>query len=94
MNELIDKINNLKNELNNTKEVQEIISINRLISQDKDLLDKINKYNLTKDERIKEEILKNKLFKEYKDKEIDLNILIMQINSELKKINSKGSCSL
>ena len=94
MNELIDKINNLKNELNNTKEVQEIISINRLISQDKDLLDKINKYNLNKDERIKEEILKNKLFKEYKDKEIDLNILIMQINSELKKINSKGSCSL
>lgn len=94
MNELIDKIDNLKNELNNTKEVQEIISINRLISQDKDLLDKINKYNLTKDERIKEEILKNKLFKEYKDKEIDLNILIMQINSELKKINSKGSCSL
>ncbi len=94
MNELIDKIDNLKNELNNTKEVQEIISINRLISQDKDLLDKINKYNLTKDERIKEEILKNKLFKEYKDKEIYLNILIMQINSELKKINSKGSCSL
>ena len=94
MNELIDKINNLKNELNNTKEVQEIISINRLISQDKDLLDKINKYNLNKDERIKEEILKNKLFKEYKDKEIDLNILIMKINSELKKINSKGSCSL
>ena len=94
MNELMNKIDNLKEEINNTKEVKDIISINNKILKDEDLLNKISKYNKTKDEKIKEEILSNKLFREYKEKEIDLNVLILQINNELKKISDKGKCSL
>jgi len=94
MNELMNKIDNLKQELDNTKEVQDIISINNEIIKDKELLENIKKYNETKDEKIKEKVLSNKLFKEYKDKEIDLNVLILSINKRLKEINNKGMCSL
>ena len=34
------------------------------------------------------------LYKEYKEAETNLNILILKINKELKKINSKGKCGL
>ncbi len=94
MNELMKKIDKLKLELDNSKEVKDITIINNKILKDKDLLDKISKYNTTKDEKIKNEILSNELFKEYKDKEIDLNVLILKINNELKKISNKGKCNL
>ena len=80
MNELMNKIDILKQELDNTKEVKDIISINNEIIKDKELLSNIKKYNETHDEKVKEKILSNKLFKEYKDKEIDLNVLILSIN--------------
>ena len=58
------------------------------------LLKALNNTKETNDIRLKEKILSNKLFKEYKDKEIDLNVLIMQINNKLKEISDKGKCSL
>ena len=66
MEELIEKIEKLKKELDNTEQVQ----------------------------KIKEEIYKNNLYQEYKKSETELNILILQINNELKKINNKGKCGL
>ena len=94
MNELIELVDNFKKSLDNTKEVQEIKEYNKKISKDKDLLSKIKKYNDTKDESLKKEILSNKLFNEYKEKEIDFNVLILKINKELKRISSKKGCSL
>ena len=94
MNELMELVDNLKKSLDNTKEVQDIKDYNKKISLDKDLLDKIKKYRETQDESLKKEILSNKLFQEYKDKEIDFNILILKINKELKRISSKKGCSL
>ena len=94
MEELYIRIDNLLKALNNTKEVEEIKKYNELINNDKDLLFNIKKYKETNDIRLKEKILSNKLFKEYKDKEIDLNVLIMQINNKLKEISDKGKCSL
>ncbi len=94
MNELMELVDNLKKSLDKTKEVQEIKEYNKKISLDKDLLDKIKKYRETQDESLKKEILSNKLFQEYKDKEIDFNILILKINKELKRISSKKGCSL
>lgn len=94
MNELMELVNNLKLSLDKTKEVQDIKEYNKKVSKDKELLDKIKKYNETKDESLKKEILSNKLFNEYKEKEIDFNILILKINKELKRISSKKGCSL
>ena len=94
MNELMELVENFKKSLDNTKEVQEIKEYNKKISKDKDLLSKIKKYNDTKDESLKKEILSNKLFNEYKEKEIDFNILILKINKELKRISTKKGCSL
>ena len=94
MNELMELVDNLKKELDMTKEVQDIKDYNKKISKDKDLLSKIKKYNDTKDESLKKEILSNKLFNEYKEKEIDFNVLILIINKELKRISSKKGCSL
>lgn len=94
MNELMELVDNLKKDLDMTKEVQDIKDYNKKISKDKDLLSKIKKYNDTKDESLKKEILSNKLFNEYKEKEIDFNVLILKINKELKRISSKKGCSL
>ena len=94
MNELMDLVDDLKKELDNTKEVKEIKEIQKEVERDDHLLSLIEKYNLTKDEKIKEQILSNELFNKYKDKEINLNILIMSINKELKKIKGDKSCNL
>ena len=94
MNELMEKVDNLIDTIDNSKQVKDIKNINEKIMQDKELLDLIKRYNETYDEGIKEMIINNKLFSEYKHKETELNILILEINSRLKEINSKGKCSL
>ena len=94
MNELIEKVENLKEVLDNTKEVKEINEINELIMQDEELLKLIKKYQETEDPKLKEKIINNDLFMQYKHSETELNLLIMKINSELKKINDKGKCGL
>ena len=55
----------------------EVKEIKRLNKSDKSLLN---------------EIESNKLFQEYKEKETDLNILILKINERLKEITKKESC--
>lgn len=92
MEELIEKVNELKEELNNTKQVKELKEINNSIMKDQELLNDIKKYNETQDISIKERIINNKLFRDYKDKETELNILILEINNKLKEINSSRSC--
>lgn len=94
MEELITKVDNLKKQLDKTKQVTDIKALNEKVKKDKQLLSLIHEYQMTKKENIKQEILKNKLFREYKEKETDLNILILEINQELKKITKKGNCQL
>ena len=94
MNELIEKVENLKEVLDNTKEVKEINEINNLIMQDNDLLELIKKYQETQDPELKEKIINNDLFMKYKHSETELNLLIMGINSKLKKISDKGKCGI
>lgn len=93
MEELIEKVENLKTSLDTCDKVKRIKSINRKIMKDKELLNLIKKYNETMDEDIKKEIINHKLFLDYKHEETELNLLIMDINSRLKDINSKGKCS-
>lgn len=94
MDELMEKVDNLIDSIDNTKQVKDIKVINKLIMEDKELLDLIKRYNETQDENLKKEIINNKLFKDYKEKETELNILILDINSKLKDISNKGKCGL
>ena len=79
MEKLIEKLEELKEELDNTALVKDIKILINKIDSDKDLVKLIEDYSLTKDEKLKERIISNKLFQEYKEKETDLNILIMEI---------------
>ena len=54
----------------------------------------IEEYNKTEDERIRNKILNNQLFREYKHQEAELNLLILQINQRLRKIIKRDKCGL
>ena len=94
MEELIEKLSSLEKELENTELVKDIKELNKKISNDKELLKLLDDYKLKPTEENKYKIIKNDLFKEYKDKETDVNLLIMQINQKLKQISNKDQwCS-
>ena len=93
MEELYEKVENLIVSIDDSNLVKDIKDLNKKIDNDKELIELLNKYHQTKDEKLKEEILSNDLFQEYKSKETDLNILIMSLNQKFKTINSERSCS-
>ena len=84
MEKLIKKVDKLKKEIDNQYQAK-IETLNKKIKNDSELVKEIEEYKRTNDERLKEKIINNKVFQEYKDVETDINLLIMQINSRLKK---------
>ena len=94
MEKLYEKLDNLKEVLNETETIIKLKEITEKVMQDKGLLKQIEDYNYTKDERIKDKILNNQTFREYKHQEAELNLLILEINSKLKEITKKDKCGL
>ena len=94
MEELYVKLDNLKKVLDETETVRELKRLTKKLSENKRLLELIEKYNYTQDERIKEQIIKDEEFIEYKHHETELNFLILEINRELKQITKKDKCGL
>lgn len=94
MEKLYEKLDNLKEVLNETETIIKLKKITEKVMQDKELLKQIEDYNYTKDERIKDKILNNQTFREYKHQEAELNLLILEINSKLKEITKKDKCGL
>jgi cell fate (sporulation/competence/biofilm development) regulator YlbF (YheA/YmcA/DUF963 family) len=92
MNELIDKVNNLKESLDSNEKIIKLKEINELIMQDKELLKDIEEYNRTNNLKLKNKIINNNLFREYKHNEAECNFIILEINKRLKEINNKGKC--
>ena len=92
MNELIDKVEKLKESIADLDKVKEIKELNKEIIQDKELIKLIEEYNRTQDESIKKQIANTELFQKYKTLETDINVIILEINSKLKQINEKGKC--
>ena len=93
MEELIEKIDNVKTNLDKTEQVKKIKRLNKELSNNKELLNKIERYNNIQDEKLHQEIINNKFFREYKLSENEINYIILEINSRLKKITKKGTCS-
>ena len=92
MNELIDKVNNLKESLDSNEEIIKLKEINEKIMQDKELLKDIEEYNRTNNLELKNKIINNSLFREYKHSEAECNFIILEINKRLKEISNKGKC--
>ena len=92
MNELIEEVEKLKEELNNTTQVKEIKELNKKIRKEEELLKKIEDYNKNNNEELKKEIISNPMFKEYKSKETELNLLILELNQKLKVLKDKKGC--
>lgn len=90
MNELIEKVENLKLSLDKDKRVLDLKQAKKEVLKEKNLLEDIEKYKRTKNEEALEKIKSNEKFREYKRKETDCNLLIMEINQQLKEINNKG----
>lgn len=97
MYELLNKIENLKNSLDNLDCIKEldknIISINK----NKELKSYISEYHRFLDENLKQKIYQFKEFRDYKKNENNVNFVILEINSRLKKIidnrSSNNACN-
>ena len=94
MNELIDAVENLKCTLDNNESIKEIKVLNEEINNNKELLDLINEYRITGNEEIRNKIISNPLYSKYKHLENDINFIILDIRAKLKSINSKKGCSI
>ena len=90
----MEKVENLITALNNTSTIKELEEINKKVEKDLELKKLLEEYSLTKKEELKKRIIENKTFQEYKEKETEVNLLIMDINQRLKKIKKKEDCSL
>ncbi len=92
MEELILLVDNLIKSIDDTTLVSEIKELNKELLKDQELMKLLEEYKYNKSDSLKEKIISNDLFYKYKEKETDLNILIMSINQRLKSISSKDGC--
>ena len=92
MYELMNSVDNFLNELDSSSLVLDLKEVLNKVKEDKKLVKLLEEYNTYPKENIKNEIIKNKTFQEFKIKETELNLFIMEINQKLKTISKKGSC--
>mgnify|MGYP004545182261 FL=1 len=93
MNELYQRINELKNNLDNESCIQDLIVSMEEIKNNEKLVSQIRAYNLNRSDELKRKILSNNEIIKYKHQETEVNLLILEIRKELKRITSKGGCS-
>lgn len=77
-----DLLSSIKNSKLNY-EVQKTLT---KIYSDKKLLENINKYKITKDEKIRKEIYSNENYMKYKHLENEVNMLILKLNKIFKEL--------
>lgn len=92
MVELNKKIDRLEDSLNNLDTIKELDKDFDKIINNKELMDKIKKYHELPNEELKLDIYNYPEFIKYKENENDINLLIMEINTYLKKISNSRSC--
>ena len=92
MDELYRMIDNLKNSLDNESCINDLVTSISKIKDNKELVDKIKKYNTNYSEELREEIFSYEEIVSYKRLETEVNFLILEIRKELKKIVGKGGC--
>ena len=92
MNNLYELINKFIESIDNEEAVKELKDSYNKIKNNKELIEKIKKYNETYDEKLKEELINNEDIRNAKHLEANLNYMILDINKELKEISKKDGC--
>lgn len=92
MNELFDKIDKVKDSLDCDVDIKKVKALRKVLIGDKDINSLLAEYHRKPALILKRKLFQNKLFREYKESEGKVNLLILEINAKLKKINSKGYC--
>lgn len=94
MEKLIEKVENLKNALDEEQVVIDLKKLNSEIKNDEELNKLLTEYHNSPSETLRNNLIQNSKIRKYKEKETELNILIFEINSNLKQITKKDKCSL
>lgn len=92
MYELIDKIDILKKTIDKLEIFKALENSEQEIYSNVELLEKIKKYNLSRDNDLRLDIYSYREIQEYKRLENEINILILHINNRLKEVSNEGSC--
>lgn len=92
MEELMELVDNLIKKIDSLELVSDIRKLNSMIRNDSNLMKLLDEYKYNKSDDLKEKIISNDLFSKYKDKECEVNLLIMEINQKLSSINNRRSC--
>ena len=94
MEKLIEKVENLKNALDEEQVVIDLKKLNNEIKTDEELNKLLTEYHNSPSETLRNNLIQNSKIRKYKEKETEINILILEINSNLKQITKKDKCSL
>lgn len=92
MDEIYEKVKKLKQTMDNLDVFKRLEESIFLVKDNKELVEKIKKYNLTHDDNLRLEIYKYEEIKKYKQIENEINLLILEINHKMRKINNNRSC--
>lgn len=92
MYELMNKIDALKGSLDELEIFKKLEEKESEIYNNVELLEKIKKYNLSKDNNLRLDIYSYNEIQEYKKVENEVNLLILYINNRLKEISNERGC--
>ena len=92
MEELIEKLEQLKEEISRDLVVVDYLKEKKKILNNKELISKIERYQQTKLDILKKEIERSPSFLAYKEKETNVNLLILGINQKFKQLNPSFNC--
>ena len=92
MEEFVYQLDNLMEKLDSWDIVCHLKELNETIHGDLELQELLKEYSNQPSDELKNKILMNPLFLEYKEYETELNLFIMSFNKKLKEITNKGGC--
>lgn len=93
MDELYSKIDLVKEELDHLPIFDEMDKLEEDIKKKKELVEKIRKYNEYPSDKLRLDIYSYEEIRKYKEKETELNLLILSMNQRIKEsLAKKDGC--
>ncbi len=86
MEKLLEKLDEVIFELENDPRIKKIKNLNERLKKEEKLKEELLTYQKYPTRELKERIIKEPFFVEYKESETEINLLILEINQILKEI--------